>query len=204
MVAKVVTGGWKRRGGGVPSKPKEYAGWYFRVDVRVRLLGRESSACRWGGGWHEACQGLVKGYLKGLSRAYQGLVKGVSRAVPRACQGLVKGLSRGCQGVVKGYVKGLSRACQGLVRGLSRALSRACQGLVKVLVCFPLAAPIGLSPLYILTLCGSERVWRGLKAEYGTGGGGGSGGTRRVGRRRGGSMVGFDRLNVPTIDTFSH
>ena len=26
-----------------------------------------------------------------------------------------------------------------------------------VLVCLPLAAPIGLSPLYILTLCGSER-----------------------------------------------
>ena len=27
-----------------------------------------------------------------------------------------------------------------------------------VLVCLPLAAPIGLSPLLILTLCGSERV----------------------------------------------
>ena len=27
-----------------------------------------------------------------------------------------------------------------------------------VLVCLPLAAPIGLSPLHILTLCGSERV----------------------------------------------
>ena len=27
-----------------------------------------------------------------------------------------------------------------------------------VLVCLPLAAPIGLSPLYILTLCGSERI----------------------------------------------
>ena len=35
-----------------------------------------------------------------------------------------------------------------------------------VLVCVPLAAPIGLSPLYIPTLCASERVlvvsvWRG-------------------------------------------
>ena len=28
-----------------------------------------------------------------------------------------------------------------------------------VLVCLPLAAPIGLSPLLILTLCGSERVF---------------------------------------------
>ena len=27
-----------------------------------------------------------------------------------------------------------------------------------MLVCLPLAAPIGLSPLLILTLCGSERV----------------------------------------------
>ena len=27
-----------------------------------------------------------------------------------------------------------------------------------VLVCLPLAAPIGLSPLHILTLCGPERV----------------------------------------------
>ena len=27
-----------------------------------------------------------------------------------------------------------------------------------VLACLPLAAPIGLSPLHILTLCGSERV----------------------------------------------
>ena len=27
-----------------------------------------------------------------------------------------------------------------------------------VLVCLPLAAPVGLSPLHVLTLCGSERV----------------------------------------------
>ena len=27
-----------------------------------------------------------------------------------------------------------------------------------MLVCLPLAAPIGLSPLHILTLCGSKRV----------------------------------------------
>ena len=27
------------------------------------------------------------------------------------------------------------------------------------LVCLPLAAPLGLSPLHIPTLCGSERVW---------------------------------------------
>ena len=27
-----------------------------------------------------------------------------------------------------------------------------------MLLCLPLAAPIGLSPLHILTLCGSERV----------------------------------------------
>ena len=27
-----------------------------------------------------------------------------------------------------------------------------------ILVCLPLAAPIGLSPLHILTLCGSEHV----------------------------------------------
>ena len=31
-------------------------------------------------------------------------------------------------------------------------------GLAMVLVCLPLAAPIGLSPLHIPTLCGSERV----------------------------------------------
>ena len=31
----------------------------------------------------------------------------------------------------------------------------------SVLDCLPLAAPIGLSPLIILTLCGSERLFRG-------------------------------------------
>ena len=33
----------------VPSTLNEYAGWNFRVYVRVRLLGRESSTCGWGG-----------------------------------------------------------------------------------------------------------------------------------------------------------
>ena len=39
------------RGGGVaPSRQKEYTGRYFRVDVHVRLLRRESPT-RGGGGW---------------------------------------------------------------------------------------------------------------------------------------------------------
>ena len=39
----------------------------------------------------------------------------------------------------------------------------------SVFVCLPLAAPLGLSPLLILTLCGSERV---LVVSLGGGGGG--------------------------------
>ena len=39
----------------------EYAGWYFRVYVRVRLLRRGSSARGWGGGggWGVEGQGFV-------------------------------------------------------------------------------------------------------------------------------------------------
>ena len=36
--------------GCVPSRPSEYAGRYFRVYVRVHLLGRASSTRGWGGG----------------------------------------------------------------------------------------------------------------------------------------------------------
>ena len=41
--------------------------------------------------------------------------------------------------------------------GMSHRGSRG-GGDAMVLVCLPLAAPIGLSPLYFPTLCGSERV----------------------------------------------
>ena len=44
-----------------------------------------------------------------------------------------------------------------------------------VLVCLPLAAPIGLLPLHISTLCGSERVLVvSMQPLDGPGGGGGS------------------------------
>ena len=39
-----------------------------------------------------------------------------------------------------------------------------------VLVCLPLAAPIGLSPLHVLTLCGSERGL--VVSKFGSWGGG--------------------------------
>ena len=50
--------------------------------------------------------------------------------------------------------------------------------------CLPLAAPIGLSPLLILTLCGDTESGSGIGVW--------------------GSMVGSDRVNVPAIDNSSH
>ena len=106
------------------------------LGMQVWRRARGAAGLAEGGGsdaWVGRFQGLVKGYVKGLSRACQGLCQGRVKGLSRASQGLVKGLSRACQGLCQGLcqgrVKGLSRASQGLVKGSVKGLSRACQAL---------------------------------------------------------------------------
>ena len=67
-------------------------------------------------------------------------------------------LELGIQGKMRGGAAGAGTAPMPLARAMIFLSGRGVWHEAMVLVCLPLAAPIGLSPLYISNLCGSERV----------------------------------------------
>ena len=88
-------------GGGVPSRLREYAGWYFRVYVRVHLSRGEPSAWGWRGGGGGVARPLGLGGVKkgaGECRAPRG---GRRRVGPYANVGFRGPVAVGLAGVLE-------------------------------------------------------------------------------------------------------